>query len=263
MKKQFKLLFLTILWLFYKIIPQSYKENEMAVLMYHSISENSWEFSITREFFERQIKYLKRNGYKFLAINEFYESLTGKRPMPDKSVLLTFDDGYKDFMINALPIIEKYNLPAVVFVHTNRSSEHLGNSFPLIDWNDLRKLKELGITIGNHSHNHHNLKTLTQNELEEEIRESGNIFQKEIREMPRIISYPGGRYNQSVIEFLLKNGFTLGFTINEGLVMQNDDLMEIKRVSVEKKISMLEFKIKLTKVVDWYQYLRKLINSKK
>lgn len=91
-----------------------------AVLLYHRVSSLDFDpqlLSVTPEHFEEHVIYLKQN-YRVLSVSEFYEILVSKRRFPSKSVLLTFDDGYADNYLNALPILERHNLQALFYVAT-------------------------------------------------------------------------------------------------------------------------------------------------
>jgi len=264
-KRFLKLILLFFLWVvcgFFKLFKRQ-NGNELAVLMYHSISDTDWQFSVSPKSFEDQLQFLKKNNYNFLTPRRLLDVISGNTLFPKKGILITFDDGYGDFTKNALPILRKYDVPAALFIHTTRSSEDVGSDLPLMSWDDIRYAKNQGIEIGNHSHGHSDLKTLGDNDLEKEIRMSEDIFRNEIGEVPKIFAYPGGKLNDNVIKILRKYRYEAGFTIDEGLVSNDDNPMRIRRVGVEKKTGMLEFKIKLTGAINWYNYLKRLVLNKK
>ena len=121
LKKVFKMLIisfvlLVILFCVYFLILQKPK---VAVLTYHDIVENVDNpntVNISVEKFEKQIKWLHDNNYKALTIDEYYEWKKNNKKIPRKSVLITFDDGWHSFYTKAVPILEKYNMKASVFV---------------------------------------------------------------------------------------------------------------------------------------------------
>ena len=85
---------------------------KIPILLYHSISNDNSEMSLNVNFFERQIKYLKNNGYTSINFDEIDQSVK-------KQIIITFDDGYKDVLVNALPILKKYDFKATCFFVTN------------------------------------------------------------------------------------------------------------------------------------------------
>lgn len=258
MKQKIKTLILLPLFIFYKIFKLLFFREEIVILMYHSISDEDGIGPVRPEVFFAQMKYLKNNGYKFMTVKELRLVMNGESLAEPRSILLTFDDGYKNFITNALPILERNNLPAVVFIHTSRSSDNFSNDFPLMDWNEIRVLNQKGIEIGSHSHSHSDMKKLSRAELQSEIKTSEDIFQKELGHIPKVFAYPGGKHNSQVAEFLRQSGYEAAFTIDEGVVFKKDDQMRLKRIGVSGQTTMLEFKIMLTSAFNWYQKLRRL-----
>jgi len=256
MKKFLKLGLLSLLRFFYKFLKC--KDEYAVVLMYHSVGNSGWEFSVTPEIFEKQTRYLKRNDYNFLTAGDLYDIISSKRKLTGKNVLLTFDDGYRDFMTEAVPILNKYGVPAILFIHTNRSSEQLKNSLPLLDWADIKLLSD-NFEIGSHSHSHPNLKNLSASELGNEVLDSDRIIQEVTSKKPETFAYPFGVFNQQTVEILKKNHYKLGFTIDRGTVRASDDSFRIKRFGVANDTSFVEFKARVTGASDWYEKLADLV----
>lgn len=242
MKRLLKIIVLTILYAFYKLTRLFYKEKGTAVLMYHSVGNNKGSLVVTPEDFERQLKYLESKQRKFL---------------------ITFDDGYQDLKTTVWPILKKLGLSATVFVHTSRFSHNLGNDFPLLSWDEIKELSEDGLMVGNHSHQHLDMKKLNQEELKREVILSEEIFRQELGQIPKIFAYPGGKYNSQIMEFLKQRGYQKGFTIDEGIWRHGGDEFKIKRIGVSGHTGIFEFKIMTTLAFNWYQSLRKLFNFKK
>ena len=243
MKRIVKILILTVLYAFYKAVSLVYREKGKVVLMYHSVMEKRGSLVVPMKDFEKQLQCLKNN----------YQ----------KKFLITFDDGYRDFKENAWPLLKKYQIPAVLFVHTSRSSHNLGNNWALLDWQEILELKKQGLEIGNHSHQHLDMKKLSLEELKKEMILSEEIFRQELGQVPKIFAYPGGKYNSQIMEFLNQRGYQKAFTIDEGMFRPKDDPFKVKRIGVGENTSMFEFKIRLTPAFEWYQNLRKLFRFKK
>lgn len=237
MKRLIKISILVLLYAFYKVAGLFYREKGTAVLMYHSIGSKKGPLTVFPENLEKQLKYLKDKQKRFL---------------------ITFDDGYRDLKTIVWPILKKFNIPAVVFVHTGRSSENLGNNFPMLNWDEIRELEKNGLIIGNHSHQHLDMKKLSEEELRREVILSEEIFRQELGWIPKIFAYPGGKYNQQIIEFLRQRGYQRAFTIDEGLWRPEDNSFRIKRIGISRNTNMFEFKIMLTPAFHWYQAFRKI-----
>ena len=226
---------------------------EIVVLMYHSIDNINWEFAISPSTLEKQIKYLFDNKYKFLSSSDIYEIISGVTEAPRKGVLITFDDGYEDFIINAVPILNKYGARAIIFPHTDRLSNNLGNNIRLLSTVQISQLSKAGIEIGNHSHSHFDSKSLSNEEIEKELQKSEDIIEDIAGNRPLIFAYPGGKFDQRIINILKDRGYKIAFTIDRGLISKGDDSMRVKRFGISKKTSFLEFKARITIVSEWYE----------
>ena len=91
------------------------KKKGASVLMYHSVAENSVFFTVHPKIFAKQMKYLKENNYQVISLTDLITLLKNDQPLPNKTVALTFDDGFKDFFLNAWPVLAEYNFPATIF----------------------------------------------------------------------------------------------------------------------------------------------------
>jgi len=262
MKKAFKLLLLMILAGASKLWNFLFPRSQVVVLMYHSVGDSGWEFSITPEKLEKQISYLHKRGYKFLTAEEFQEIISGQTDTVQKGVLLTFDDGYQDTLTRAVPILKKYNLPALIFMHSNRSADRLRNDLPLLSWAEIRQLAS-DYNIGSHSHSHPDLKSLSEEELTNELSTAETVFMREIGHKPVWFSYPGGRLNEKVMLALKKRGYQLAFTINPGLVVVGSNPLAVPRFGVSVNTTMVEFRARVTGTSDWYEKLANLFRQKK
>src|SRR3989338_1424017 len=251
MKRIIKILILAVLHAFYKTVSLVYREKGMAFLMYHSIGNNDHNFMVRPEDFERQIKYLKDHNFKFLKLQDIAQVLEGV-PVFEKGVAITFDDGYKDFFDIALPILKKYDVSSVLFVHADRKSDNLENELNLMSWEDIKRTKESGVEIGSHTYSHPNLKELTEEEIKFEIDKSEEVFQDKLGEIPKTIAYPGGKFTEKIIDAFKKRGYELGFTIDRGLLKKRENPFRIKRNGIEKQTSFLEFKIRISGANNWY-----------
>ncbi len=231
----------------------------VAALMYHSIGSGDWELAISSDVFERQIRYLQRRGYVFLTLEQARDFVRGTFTGFRRGVLVTFDDGYKDFLTVALPILQKYRIPAVVFVHTDRSERELGTNTPLMAWPDILQAARADIAIESHSHAHPNLKTLAPGELEHDLRMAHTVFLENLGRSPRAFAYPGGKFNDEVICALKADGYDLAFTIDAGLIRAGDDAFRLKRIGVTRRTSQTEFAARTSWAGQWYATLVHLV----
>ena len=182
------------------------------VLMYHSISNDKSHLSVSVNNFENQLEYISKSGFNSISFNEIHKNI-------NKPIIITFDDGYKDNIINALPILKKYNFVSTCFV----VSDFIGGSNKwdeghksyvykeLLTKNDLVEWLSHGMSIGSHGKSHLSLTTLNEAQIKHEIYKSKNIIQDFIGSNIDSFSYPFGQINNfsaSTVKEVYKFGVT-------------------------------------------------------
>jgi peptidoglycan/xylan/chitin deacetylase (PgdA/CDA1 family) len=231
------------------------------ILMYHMIREhiNGKKFNSLRVFpaiFDKQIKYLSENGWHSFTM---HEAITNRDKLPEKNVVITFDDGYRDNLINALPILKKYNFKATIYLVNDRhdrdwsgyrktKNEGAGlKDEPKLSDDDVRELIRSGlIEIGAHTLTHVNLSALGKDESYKEICKSKVLIEKEFNIICDSFAYPFGLYKNSDVFDVPNCGYTNAVTTKTGIAdLKNCNLFEIPRITISGKDNMLAFKIKL------------------
>lgn len=220
----------------------------MKVLTYHNIEKPPEGAKLKTLYvkpskFERQLKALRWLGFK--------TSLTPDSKN-DKEVLLTFDDGYKDFIENALPLLEKYNFTAVVFVVAGLvgtfnvwDHEKLRVKKTLMDWKDLEYIVKRGIKLGSHTLTHPYLTKLDLKEAKKEIEGSKKILEDKLGVEIDYFCYPYGDYNKQVKELVKEAGYKYAFSTKLGTFKENNDPYEIPRITVFGNIILPKFILQL------------------
>lgn len=222
----------------------------VSILMYHSIDNNEVFFTVKSEVFARQMAYLSENKYRVISLTKLMELLKSNKPLPDKTVVLTFDDGFKDFYRNAWPILKKYNFPVIVFLPVSFVGQQINNSasipLKLMDWTEIRELYKTGlIEFGSHTLSHPKLETLEQGSLETEISQSKKIIEEQLQTPCLFFAAPKGGYDDRSLILIKKTGYTAAFNIKPGFINKEDDLFELKRNSINSKTSFIQFKSKI------------------
>ena len=123
-------------------LPAPEDDVKVLVLNYHMVNRMFISLAIEPEDFDWQMKYLVEHGYHTISPDELYDFLAGTGRLPDRPVLITFDDGYVDNYTTAYPILKKYNLKATIFVVTG----FLGKRKGYLTWDQMREMEKNGIT---------------------------------------------------------------------------------------------------------------------
>lgn len=189
---------------------------EIPILMYHHIADpppdGAWLY-VPRDRFEEHLGYLLQRGYKTVDLPEVVFFLKGKADLPPKPVVLTFDDGYRDFYENAYPLLRAYHFRATIFVITQ-----LMDGPNYLSWSQVRELARSGlITIGDHGLSHQSFASLDEGRLREELLTSQHIIEIQIGVKPDVLAYPYGSDNQRGEKILQEGGFVAAVTNRRGL----------------------------------------------
>lgn len=199
-----------------------------AVLVYHSIGGSGF-FSISPEIFEQQIVFLKNNGVSFIGLDD----LMKKDELKDKSVLITFDDGYEDNFLNAVPILEKYKIPAVFFMPTDFIGKEL-SGVKVMTWEELKTLSQNPLfEIGSHGVAHKRLPRLDNESIRKEVLNSKKELEENLGIFIRSFAYPYGRFNEFSIEQIKASGYNSAFSAYPENINRIKDFYSIPRFSVD------------------------------
>jgi len=204
--------------------------------------------------FEAQMKFLYDEGYYTASQQELQDFIYLNEPLPEKTVVITFDDGYESNYIHAFPILKKYGLKATIFLIGDRIVEEEVPYDPYIlsklSHGQIREMVKSGlIEFGNHTYGAHELRgsqpallVMSEDEIVEDFDKMQNIFDKiDIKGFPSI-AYPYGKYNDTVINVAKETQYKLGYTINQGLVYQDSPPYALNRIVVLPKVTPVTLK---------------------
>jgi peptidoglycan/xylan/chitin deacetylase (PgdA/CDA1 family) len=174
------------------------------ILLYHSVSDHPSDaaapFAVTPGDFRRQLAHLREQGYTATTVSELVHDLWRRAPLPERLVLLTFDDGFADFHSDALPALEDFGFPATLYMTTGFVADQAGDlpvarPGPMLSWGQLLEVAGRGVEIGAHSHTHPELDALVPRVLEREVVRPKRLLEERLgREVPSF-AYPHGYAN--------------------------------------------------------------------
>ncbi|MEJ7611477.1 MAG: polysaccharide deacetylase family protein, partial [Ferruginibacter sp.] len=176
----------------------------IAVLAYHKIGEPTDDWYtynfVSQKTFEEHLEYLKNSDWECIDIKRFLAGLDDDNNLPDRSVLISFDDGYASTCEVALPLLQRYNFTAVVFVPTAFVGSY--NSFDadlliepkelMCTWEQLSALENSGVSVQSHGINHSHFSELTDDDQIAEIHDSKSIIELNIKNEVKLFSFPYG-----------------------------------------------------------------------
>jgi peptidoglycan/xylan/chitin deacetylase (PgdA/CDA1 family)/2-polyprenyl-3-methyl-5-hydroxy-6-metoxy-1,4-benzoquinol methylase len=225
------------------------------ILMYHSIADDGPQslapYRVSPAAFAEQMAFLKRENFHCMTIAQWLGCLNGDPPPHERSVILTFDDGYRDFFENAWPVLERNGFTATVFVVTGKAGgvadwdEHGEAPLPLMSWDQLRILSAKGVEIGGHSTSHWDLTTVSMRDVARDGEKAREDLQRELGLDVTIMAYPWGRRDADVGMMLAGVGYRAAVTTYGGRSRPGDDLMSLPRIEVFGNDSLAEFAAKV------------------
>ncbi len=192
------------------------------VLMYHNIAETypkgSEGANITPKLFEEHMTEILKRGYTPIQVSDYYESTERGKELPDNPIIITFDDGYLSNYEIAYPILKRLNIPATIFIVTSTvGAKKEGGmvSNPHFTWEQAREMQASGIIdIQSHSHTHRNMTSISIAQLQEELRISRYLIEKNLNKHCFGFAYPGGRYNETTLKLARYAGYRMQILVN-------------------------------------------------
>jgi peptidoglycan/xylan/chitin deacetylase (PgdA/CDA1 family) len=220
------------------------------ILMYHAIGadgEKASRFILPRRRFERQMRTLARRR-RVLALDELVALHRTHRLPPPRSVVITFDDGYRDTRVLAAPVLAHLQLPATLFlvstlVGDDKVWEGDGElaGRPLVSWEDVDELRAHGFELGAHTRTHPILTELPPKRLDTEIAGSRADLAKRLGTPPSAFAYPYGKWNLVAAEAVRRAGFSSALTVSAGRNGPATPLHALRRTEIHGSDSRLRF----------------------
>lgn len=217
------------------------------ILMYHRVGDFPRRMPSHRgqychlPRFRDQMAMLRTLGYAVVSLDQAVAGLQGKQTLPPRSVALTFDDGYVDFLECAAPVLQEYGYPATVYAvagmlgATNDWVVPEGlQPAPLMNAAQLRELRDLGFTIGSHTVSHPRLATVDDARIFQETRDSKSMLEDVLGEPVDHFCYPYGSHDLRAVEAAAQAGYRSGTTCVRAVATPADDLLTLPRKPVSQ-----------------------------
>jgi peptidoglycan/xylan/chitin deacetylase (PgdA/CDA1 family) len=226
-------------------VTASSEARKIPILMYHSISCHASQkfklFTVSPTLFAEQMAYLHEHKYTPITVTRFVNSLIQEGPvLPERPVLLTFDDGFADFFSEALPVLKQYSFVATLYVTTafidgtSRWLQREGEaSRPMLTWTQLREISACGIECGAHSHSHRQLDTLPLSVAKEEIVRPKWLLENHLGQEVSSFAYPFGYQTASLRRQVREAGYISACAVKYAMSSEATDPFALARLIVK------------------------------
>jgi peptidoglycan/xylan/chitin deacetylase (PgdA/CDA1 family) len=217
---------------------------QVPILLYHSVAQQVAprfrRYAISPEVFAAHMAFLHDNGYTPLTVSEFARSIAdSRRRLPERPMVITFDDGLADFYTNAFPVLKGYGFAATLYIVTGfvggtsrwlcRQGE---GERPILTWEQIDEINTNGIECGAHSHSHPQLDTLPLAEAREEIMHSKAVLEQRLGQPVLTFAYPHGYYSSAVRRIVQQAGYSSACAVKHGVSTPADDRFALARIAI-------------------------------
>jgi peptidoglycan/xylan/chitin deacetylase (PgdA/CDA1 family) len=204
--------------------------------MYHRIAPEQASLpAITRRLtvdpteFAREMQWLASHGFHAITQRELFHALVHRRKLPRRPVVITFDDGYRNVLTHAAPVLHRLRMPAIAYVISGRLTG-AGRSF--LTCRDLKRLERLGVEVGSHTVSHSDLRTLSASDLRDELVSSRRGLERCLAHPVQWLAYPYGGFDGEVLEQTQRAGYVLAATTVGGMDQRASRCLELQRFSI-------------------------------
>ena len=209
------------------------------ILTYHSIDNSGSVISTSPERFKSQIQYLHDKNFKTISLNEIATCIHDKLTFPPNSLVITFDDGFKNFYSTAYPVLKEYGFTATVFLvpeYCGKNNQWDGQLkeipvLDLLDWEEIREMADNGIDFGAHTMNHADLSKLSNDRAHEEIVSSKRIIQRNLKKDVQFFAYPYGRFTHES-KAIVENNYSAACSVKLDFAGLKSDIHSLPRIDM-------------------------------
>lgn len=238
------------------------------ILCYHSVIDSDHPINsdphkqhIPLPLFLQHLDYLQKH-HQVLSLNEFQRGRRENRALPDNSVVLTFDDGFQDFATVVAPHLTRRNLPATVFVITDRAYGNLppnGESF--LTWEEIRELAKSGVDIGSHTCAHPRLPNLSLPDVMRELSESQAAVRTHTQQAEVALSYPFGQTSDQISRMAGSAGYSCAIAADCGPNPQNVNIHALSRTVIASDDDVHSFAARVSGLTWWISRIRRVFRG--
>lgn len=223
------------------------------ILMYHYVSnvpddadQYRVELTVEPDVFRTHMEYLSEQGYIPISLSDLDQALLDGSPLPDKPVILTFDDGHIDHYLNVFPILQEFGFTGTFFLITGRIDN---SDAAYVTWNHVQEMADAGMQMEAHTKDHQDLRDKSYDYLVYQIIGSVESIAAHSDYQATMFAYPGGRYDAATLSFMESTGIRRAVTTENGSWHTTDNAFEMKRVRVSGNTSSAGLAYLLT--TDW------------
>ncbi len=211
--------------------------NSAVILMYHRFGEGEFPTTNIRlEQFDAHLKELSSGPYTVLPVESILTLIKKGQPVPDRTVGITIDDGYRSIYTEAWPRLKKAGFPFTIFVATDAIDRGRKG---MLSWDQIREMRKNGVTIGAHTASHLHMPAADPVRNQSELIKSNNRLAEEMQEIPNLFAYPYGETSTAIQQLSRKTGYLFALGQHSGVVNKTTDFNYIPRFAMNENFGSL------------------------
>jgi len=230
----------------------------LPILTFHSVEDQSCTISFSPEVFKRGMAKLYENGYRTITLLEAVDCLNLGNTFPERSFVITFDDGYESVHKEAFPVLQDYRMTATIFLTVGEGGRvKPGERLPslggrlMLNWREIHEMKQGGIEFGAHTLTHPDLTRLSLKRVKSEICDSKLIIEDALNAPVECFTAPFSRYDNRSLE-IIRQHFSCACSDKLSLINLRSDLYGLERIDTYYLRTERLFDIMLTPLFPWY-----------
>lgn len=238
----------------------------VAILMYHSVSNRQdsgispyYQINTAPAVFANQMKFLYKTGYRVINLCDIEEYYGSSESANSKAVIITFDDGYRDFLTDAFPVLQQYGFSATVFLPTKfiRNHRRQFKGKDCLTWDEVRELHANGVQFGSHTVTHPQLNSMRRADVEMELMRSKQGIEAGIGEKIDCFSYPYAfpeedrSFVADLADMIERCEYKFGVSTRIGTSDKYDNRFFMKRIPINSHDDAPLLKAKIAGAYDW------------
>jgi len=238
------------------------------IVCYHSVIADNHQLKsdphkqhIPLRLFLQHLDYLKQYHH-VVSLHEFQRACRENRPLPDYTVVLTFDDGFEDFATVAAPHLISRKMPATVFIITDRADQTLPpNGEKFLTWDEIRQLSAAGLDIGSHTCGHPRLTDLELQDVMRELSQSQAAVRVHTKQANVALSYPFGQTSAQISRMAQSAGYSCAIAADCGPNSDCVDLHALSRTVIASDDDISTFAARVSGLTWWITRVRRLFRA--
>jgi peptidoglycan/xylan/chitin deacetylase (PgdA/CDA1 family) len=249
-------------------VMRSVSPTRVPILMYHSVSDSLfgkshpyYQINCSPPVFARQMRWLRQNGYRTMDLTQMWKAMETGQDV-SKTVVITFDDGYRDFYTDAFDVMRQCGFSATIFLATDRiqNSPVRIDGVDYLTWSEVAELHKAGIQFGSHTVSHPDLRSLSPEQIEYELGCSKETIEQKLGAPVESFSYPFAfpeedkSFKQFLVDILENQGFENGVSTIIGRASKNHNQYYLPRLPVNSWDDATLLRAKLEGGYDWLHW---------